>query len=187
MDVIKELRKLKKERIVLYIIGIILSVIGFPCYILGIIGGMLYIITFGMFTGFVGLALILRASFHPNYYNLSGEIAGYMKCKQLHFLPPRGQNKELDELIKGLEDKSIKKGHTLFNSVASVDDNKLVKKTITDLGNIDKATDEALFKCYYSFWTQSRLVGLKKNKHAKIQMECVFRIIYLRNYQLLGK
>ncbi len=192
LDIKKEFIKLKKEKARKLALGIILLVIGFPGFIITVLMGALYLTVFFMFAGFVGIALVLRTACHPNYYSLNREINGYDKCQQLHMVPPVGKNAELDLKIRRLEKIFYDKGCELLKGNLRADnmtpeDRNIIKNTITDLAVIDKATDEALFKCYAHLTSQANMSGLNKNKQAPIQKECVFRILYLRYYYLLNK
>lgn len=190
MDIKKELLKLKRERNIGYIaVGIMLALC-FPIFIAAFIFGVVQLAPIGGLFSVVSLILILRRIGHPNYYNLNGEIAGYDKCKQLHMEPPRGKSEDLDKRIMALEATFLKQGNNMLGGQLSADgmaseDVALIKRTLTAMGDIDKATDEALFKTYAHLCSQASIVGVGKNKHAKIQKECVFRILYSRYYHLL--
>ncbi len=190
MDIKKELLKLRKDRIIKIIVALFLLAIGLPFYIAGGFLQAVYIAPIGIILSFIGLALLLRTAFHPNYYNLKGEIAGYDKCKQLHMCPPRGKSEDLDKRIKALEFSFLKQGNDMLGGQLSADkmtseDVALIKRTLTSMGDIDKATDEALFKTYAHLCSQASLGGLAKNKHSRIQKECVFRILYCRYYHII--
>ena len=190
MDIKKELLKLKKARTRNFIIIGVLFALCFPIFMLGCGAGFIQIMPIGGLFSVIIFILLLRNLCHPNYYNLKGELAGYERCHQLHVVPPVGESEELDEKIRQLDAEFFRQGAVLLNykfkdSDMGSEKASLIKRTITQLGEIDKASDEALFMTYAHLCEQAKLGGIAKNKHAPIQKECVFRILYSRYYHLL--